>query len=325
MNQSDFSFSRKHGLMLPSSDLRRSRDRPAVLTLGGSVSGHFKMEAVRPDGSRRFLAEFDNLITDIGLERWGTGAIIGWCRAGSGSTEPSVGDTSLAIPVAATNNTVFNAYGAQASAPYFGWYTTTYRFATGAAAGNISEVGIGWESTGSTLWSRALVLDGEGEPTTVTVLSDEVLDVTYTLRLYPPLTDTTFALTMSGVEYTVTARAAYVTGVNAWCPYPLSQIGANPSHYPIVYAGTLGAITSTPSGTANNGPLIGSPQAYSATSHQRDILHFWDLLYGNIGDVTSVVLPSSLGVYQFQFSPTFNKIGTKQLSLTLRVSWARRP
>lgn len=325
MNQSDFSFSRKHGLMLPSSDLRRSRDQPAVLTLGGSVSGHFKMEAVRPDGSRRFLAEFDNLITDIGLERWGTGAVAGWCRVGSGSSEPNVSNTALDIPVAATNTTISASNGAQSTAPYFGWITTTYRFAVGAAAGNISEVGIGWASTGSTLWSRALVLDGEGEPTTITVLSDEVLDVTYTLRLYPPLTDTTFALTMSGVEYTVTARAAQVTAWQAWSPFPNSVIGQNPYYYPAVYAGAIGAITGSPSGTAGSSALLGSPQAYSAASHQRNILHFWDLLYGNIGDVTSVVLTSSLGVYQFQFSPTFNKIGTKQLSLTLRVSWARRP
>ena len=149
-------------------------------------AGWFKIEATRPDGTRRVLADwFPNLILNGGLDRMGANPdYLSWCQVGSGSTAPVAAQTALVNRIAGTSTQQNNVSGAQASAPYYGWYRRTYRFAQGVAAGNLSEVGVGWATSGS-LFSRALILDGGGSPTTITVLSDEVLDVTYELRRYP--------------------------------------------------------------------------------------------------------------------------------------------
>ena len=68
------------------------------------VAGHFCVNAVRPDGSVRALAEFPNLITDWGLNRMASNGYLAYCHVGSGSTPPAFGDTSLDVFIAETNN-----------------------------------------------------------------------------------------------------------------------------------------------------------------------------------------------------------------------------
>ena len=56
-------------------------------------------------------------------------------------------------------------YGAQASAPYYGWRRKTFRFAVGSgiANENLNEVGIGWDTIeGAYLATRALIVDISG-------------------------------------------------------------------------------------------------------------------------------------------------------------------
>ena len=129
-----------------------------------TVAGYYKFEAFREDadgneipGSRRVAADwFPNLITDVGLEAMGTvsvSTLTSWCRVGSGTTAPAFTDTGLVAQVAATNAEQASSYGAQAAAPYYGFYTITRRFAAGAAAGNLSEVGMADASTGGTLYT----------------------------------------------------------------------------------------------------------------------------------------------------------------------------
>src|SRR5690606_4774599 len=75
-----------------------------------------------------------------------------------------------------------------------GWYeiTVSHQFGQGQAAGNLSEIGIQHTSTSGPLWSRALILDGQGNPTTITVLPDDFLTCYYTLRIMIPKEDAVF-------------------------------------------------------------------------------------------------------------------------------------
>ncbi|HIQ53190.1 MAG TPA: hypothetical protein EYH51_08015, partial [Pseudomonas pachastrellae] len=179
------------------------------------AEGWYKFEAVRPDGTKRVLADwFPNLITDAGLERMASNSDwLGYCQVGSGNNPPNVLDTALANRVGSSNTAQASASGAQAEEPYFCWQRRTVRFAEGVAAGNLSEVGMGWTSSGN-LFSRALILDSEGNPTTITVAADEILDVTYEFRFYPRLTDVTGSVTLTGNiagTYDYVMRAASVT------------------------------------------------------------------------------------------------------------------
>ena len=295
----------------------------------GTVKGRFKLTAIRPDGTERVLADwFDNLIVDTGLNRMGSGAIGTWCFVGTGSTPPVVGDTAMQSIVASTSSQQETLAGQQASAPYFGWTRRRFRFATGAAAGNLAEVGIGWATGGTSLFSRALIVDGVGTPTTITVLSDEILDVTYELRLYPPLVDQTVDVVIAGVTYTTTIRASSVNASN-WQPNGLLDYGARgPSNSLSMtpYAGPIGTILQAPSGTTGTNIAPGF-FAYSNNSLKLAVTGTWTLDQGNIagGGIGALVLLHAgyLGTFQFGFSAKIPKDNTKILTLSFEVSWAR--
>ena len=287
-------------------------------------AGWFKIEAIRPDGTRRVLADwFPNLILNGGLDRMGANSeYLGWCQVGSGSTAPVATQTALVNRIAGTNTHQNSVYGAQASAPYYGWFRRTFRFAQGVAAGNLSEVGVGWATSGS-LFSRALILDGGGSPTTITVLSDEVLDVTYELRRYPGTVDLTGTVVLDGVTHDWISRASGVTTNGIW-----TESGPMVLDFAQSFSGDIGAVTALfPSGTSRT--LSVTPLAYSSGSYTCAATVSAGLNDSNFaGGIRSIVVRSyyaRIGSYQIQFDPAIPKDNTKVLSLTIQHSWARRP
>ena len=249
-----------------------------TLHINEQIAGYYRFEAVRLNDcgeelSRRVAADwFPNLITDGGLDRYGTtNDWLGWCQVGSGSATPAFLDTALASRIAGTSNVAgAQTTGAQASSPYYTWRRKTFRFAAGLAAGNISEVGVGWSEVGN-LFSRALVLDAQGNPTTITVLADEVLDVTYEFRCYAPASDTSGTITLDGANYDWLARAANVTSTDEFAGWLVPRSAAlNPEGLAthLAFEGGIGAITSAPGG-ASVGGLGTSDAAYSIGSHSR--------------------------------------------------------
>jgi hypothetical protein len=291
------------------------------------ICGHFTMEAVRPDGRRRKLADFDNLILDSGLNRIGTNSDwLNACQVGTGTNAATVNDTGLQTYLAGTTTlSVSSATTAQANAPYYTQNTRTYRFAAGVAAGNLSEVGVGWSSgSGSNLFSRARILDSSDNPTTITVLSDEFLDVTYRIRNYAPPSDTTGTVVINGVTHTYTVRAGQANSVvysDTWgFTAAALRTGANVT----AYSGTLGAITSSPTGTASSAPTT-SALSYSQSSLYRDRTAEWGLSNANFGGgIGAFYVEFAGGKLQIGMSPNIMKTNSQTLSMTFRYSWARK-
>jgi len=293
----------------------------------GSLAGRFKMEAIKLDGTRRLVADwFDNLILDQGLNRLGTGPVISYVHVGSGATAPVAANTAMQTFVAATNTQTTGAVdGTQPTPPYYGWRRWVFRFPAGAAAGNLSEVGVGW-ATGANLFSRALILDGVGVPTTKTVLSDEYLDVTYELRLYPPTVDQTFQLTIGGIVYDFTLRAANVTS-NNWHVNTLAStfgVDNNGAFSMNPYPGPIGTITQLPSGSAAaGGSLI--LNAYSNNSLKRTGKFTFGLTAGNVpGGIGAFSLTSPIGAFQVGVTPVIPKDATKVFTMDVEYTWARK-
>lgn len=301
------------------------------------AAGFFKLVATnRRTGRRRLVADwFPNLITDVGLNQMGIGAFRNCCVVGTGSNAPNVADTQLQTTTAKSTTGAPNIPGAtaQSTAPYYGQTSTGFRFTVGSAAGNLTEVGIGWTTGSGTsnyiLWSRALILDGFGSPTTVTVLADEVLDVYYAIRMYAPTVDATYSINISAVPYDCVSRAASVTNASSWgvnsdrVLFTLSK--ANGS-YPYVYNGDIGAITASPSGVIYQGAMTITNAAYSNNSLVQDATLSWGLDQGNLtGGIKSIYYQTGVGVYQTSFDPPIPKDNTMVLSIPFRVGWARRP
>lgn len=289
------------------------------------VKGYYKIEAVRPDGSRRLLADwFPNLITNGGLNEIGSdNSWLTGCFVGSGNTAPSNTDTSLVALVGSQNGAMTSTQGAQGSPPYFGTLTTVFRFPAGNATGNLAEVGIGVDATH--LFSRALILDGGGSPTTITVLVSEALDVTYQLQNHAPTSDVIGSAVIGGVTYTTTARAALTTGAGNWATLP--DIGGVNSVQ--VFSGAIGAVTSNPSGSVDGADSCVN-NAYSNNSLQRDAIVTYGLTRGNVGGILAIQgflgqLFGGMGSIQVGLNAAIPKDATKVLTLTVRHTWSRFP
>lgn len=303
------------------------------INIEAGVCGLFQFETFRCDengveipGSRQIKVPFfPNLITDAGLNRMGEFQNWkAWCQVGSGTATPTVLDSALASRIAGSNS-ITNTIGSSAEAPWYGWSRNVYRFAAGVATGNIAEVGVGWANTGS-LFSRALVVDSGGNPTTITVLADEFLDVTYEFRQYAPASDGAGTVTLGGVDYSYAARAAEAN-LAAWrqsvggSPMGVGTGGSQPS---LAYNGAIGAITGSPSGA--NTFVLAEKAAYVNNSLAAKTLVTASPAQGNLaGGIKSIRL-SSLGVgsYQIEFTPNIPKTTENSLSLTVSYSWARK-
>lgn len=292
------------------------------------LSGEYRLVVRRvvDGGVTRDTGWIPNLITNAGLNRLGSGGWSGWCHIGTGTTAPAVGDVALAVQAASTNSTAPGGGNSNSGSPlYRTTATLVYRFNAGQLNGNYTEVGISWSN--STLWSRALIVDGGGSPTSITVTSSEFLDVFYRLTMVPDLTDHNYSCTIQGVNYGVTRRASWVGSAGAWNPNRSGAwipAGGQGSNIISAYSGTLGAVTGFPSGTqATKG---GSPSvgAYVNNSYTRTSSVSIALGELNVpGGIKSIAVDDSVGSWQHQFSPVIPKDDTKVMSLSFSMSWGR--
>lgn len=305
---------------------------------GSHMAGWYKIEKLKvgADGvpieaSRTLAADwFPNIITNQGLNRIGTGQWLNACHVGSGAATPQFTDTGLQSFLAGTTVVNDSTLSAQGAPPYYGLRRNTYRFNAGIATGNISEVGVGWASTGSVLFSRALILDGGLNPTTITVLADEVLDVTYEIRAYPPDSDVVSNITITGVgTVSVTARAASVTVGGLWAPVQAGTLGGFPATAGTAYSGLIGGVTGSPAGTSSSSLSVAN-NAYANNSYQRSGVITYGLNNGNVGGIKSILCglgqgSGGLGSMQFEFDTAINKTAAQTLTITVNHTWARRP
>lgn len=314
----------------------------AEVNLG--LAGFFQIEKCKVDStgnpieSTRVIAApwQKNLILNQGLNLFfGTSVTFTqYCRVGSGSATPANTDTALQSQIASSSTIQASVTGTQNStSPYYGWLRKTYRFVAGIATGNISEVGIGGGTT-TNLFSRALILDGLGAPTTITILSDEVLDVIYEVRSYVPVSDVTGTLTL-GVEggsydYSIRGVNADTSGATPWN----QNDGSNWSSMALPSANYYTALSNTQiaqtaewssGGTSRESMNVaGTWSTYTAGNFYRDLSFLVDLNYGNhSGGFGSLRLLLTASAWSFCFDPIIPKNNTKKFTMVVRFSVAR--
>ena len=335
-------FVRNTNLLVPTKD--------DALVARTEMAGLFEIKKFKADAfgnkiekSGQVCAEFPNLILNQGLDRMALPEpfILNACQVGTGSAAPAETQTALQTFLAGTSNRVSTTKSIQSSSPFWGSLSVTYEFAVGAAAGNLTEVGVGWATTGSILFSRALIVDGSGSPITITILSDEILQVIYTLRLYPVEADTPAVVTISGTNYTFTRRPAFVTNVDVWAyitdvggPTSIAGFGIPTlGGLPAAHSVGMGLITAGPTGTAITANTR-TNATYVTGTYNRDSTMIWNIGSANfgVGGIQSFVVNAgrggsgggSSGTYQYGVSPAIPKINTQVLTLNHRMTWNRR-
>lgn len=306
-----------------------------LVTLTTELAGRFRLRkgVVMPDGSEKITGGtdwFDNLITNRGMNAIGelasgSGSILVACQVGTGSATPTFADTTLSNRIATTTTVQSTNSSIVVGPPRYGRRTIVFRFAQGAAAGNLTEVGISYQTTANgLLYSRALIQDASGNPTVLTVLPTEFLDVEYETRLYIPTGDSTFSILVGGTPTVVTGRVALNGNPSAWCDgIPHLKSMGGPLFSQFLYSGALGAESSGPAGLIGNSLGYSTGMApYVPDSYYMDYERFYGINDGN-GNIRCVMQTTSMGAFQFEYNPVIPKDNTKTMTLRFRHSWAR--
>lgn len=308
-----------------------------------TLQGRYRIVATKLDGRSRVVADwFENLILETGLVGMGLNHYCTTCVVGTGNAAPDTAQTSLQNLLASTTTVNARQFGTNDGFPYYGWARRTYRFATGVATGVISEVGVGWSSVG--LFSRSLIKDSEGNPTSMVILSDETLDVTYELRLYANTTDQVSVRTIGGAEHTCTIRPAGLSSVARWAGDAgtlESQTAANVTGIglrPLIFGSTATHEWQIGSSADDMTTFLSQPSVVNESPHwaTKTVAGYlndkttrgtatWGLNYGNYaGGIKAVTWTTlGLGTYQIGFNPPIPKTGAHIFTLNLAVSWDR--
>ena len=190
-----------------------------MIKLGNTVSvkGHYILEKYDAKTNKlKQVLEFDNVILNqifdalyTGNEYYRNFEIV----LGTGTSTPLPTNTGLDNKIVAASCSVNKLYSN--SAPDYAVankYST--RFNAGAINNTITEIGLRVNLDGYITASRSLILDNNGNPTSLTVAENEYLDISYILTYYPNLTETTGTFELDGVTYEYLNKPINVTNIS---------------------------------------------------------------------------------------------------------------
>lgn len=234
-------------------------------------------------------------------------------RVGSGTTAPTAGQTTLVSLLASIGGGSAGSIQYTESADVIAngiWsktITMTFQFGLGQFTGNVSEVGFALPNvTAPTVHTRALVVDGNGNPTSITVTAQDQLTVIYKLTVSVPYTVQTGTVVISGVTYNYTAAKTAPTTMGAG-----AIIWPNGAITTAAYNGAFGAVGENPSGTSAAITVAfpasaGTRRNFTVTAATGD---------ANLaGGITAINMN---GGFKFGFTPAIPKTSTQTLSLTV--------
>ena len=322
-----------------------------IIELKSELEGIIKLEIIKPDGTLKeaegLNTPFYNLITDAGLNFVIGGSNVSlatqYCKVGTSSTPPTVNDTTLGAQTGSVSPRVvaISRTIQYTTEPYYSNHKRVYTFAVGSVSGNLTEIGFFSAATGGTMWSRALIKDSGGNPTTLAILATEQLKVTYTVRRYiPSLLTGSFTLNTNGtcstINYTITP-ANIATFSSPWynedCHCSTVYTGVYPYE-----TNVLGAITSTPgdvttiAGETREVYIQGSFQELfyikipaSGANFATGIgsISFWTIVNDGGRGYDPYTGYDAFTGYQCSFSPKIMKTSSQMLTIGIKLSWGR--
>lgn len=324
------------------------QDRQLMVNLHFGLGGHFtiykgKLDANNEPVTREYVTDFDNMVLDTGLQRIGiSDDWMNWLHLGSGTTPPAPLQNSLVnatykgnnlAPHEALSSHTKHSINIEDPLNPYCWVTRVFRVPPRGENRTYSELGVGWSD--SNLFSRTLIKDQLGVQSTITILGDEYLDVTYEVRLYLPVDTAEYTVTPTGDDIeprVITINAsALSTHTNSW------TFGWGLAHYNKpgslcgdhlqflhnrFFTGRRGGIYQDP-----EGDVVGiefNANSKVRTSDTSMTFNFTRDLQDNIGTLRTMQV-SQLGYcFQMQFSPPFVKTNEDRFNISYSISWGRR-
>lgn len=278
-----------------------------VMQTKAGVKGHYNLKVIDSrNGQLRYETEFDNLITNSGLDKLCSDPVsdfFNYCAVGTGTTAPEVTNTTLAAQVGSRQSDSSLTPSNSGGSPWWNKLAVTYIFNTAGSRGidgvALAEVGIFPSGSGAEMHSRALILDGAGNPTTITLLDYEVLVVSYSLQWYYDESDHTGVISIGGEDYNYTARISQL-GDSSWnyCIIPTTSYSAA-----VYESQTLGPVTGRPSGAVSN--ISVTANAYTPGTYYRTYNAFCGISVGNFPLGIGIVV---MGQQNAQMQVSFDKV-----------------
>ena len=170
-----------------------------------SLSGKYKLQIHKSNGQLKKELEFDNMILNSAwtLNVTSLGFHFSNFHLGTGTTPPQFTDTTLEARVVSSNrgHTNYLGFPTVDYANFRATYSVGYQFTPGQATGTFTEVGVGALANGTNLFSRSLIKDSNGNPTSITILADEYLTIVYSFIFQSPTEDIPFTCTVKNQVY----------------------------------------------------------------------------------------------------------------------------
>lgn len=278
-------------------------------------------------GEPWLVSEFDNLITDVGLDNLGTDNPLQYIYLSTNNAEPTVNDSTI-IEILASKKIhllfgVSQGPDSKSKAPHYVSCNYTVDFAAGEGTGNIAKIGTGKNSDGSGLWSSALIKNNDVN-TVINKLPDEILKVVYNLRLYINTSDYVNTVTISGNPHDVIVRVA---DFNRWGSLPLDTILL--MELASVFDANISDMYATPLGNVND-RVFNTPLSYVPGSYEKGYVFTLEIGEGNFAKGIKSLLIISPNDYlkkkywQISFTPPIMKTSSDRLSFPpFYIQWGR--
>lgn len=291
------------------------------------VRGEFKVRILSKLGEvRHELPWQDNLITNSGLDflcfnNAPQRLFSETLDIGQGNVEPTNSDTSLSVFLknirfaTKTKALVLDEVGNTLTSTV----DSKFVFNTGIANKNISELGVKSDGSG-VIFTRALIKDSLGNPTTITPLEGEILEVVYRVHAVYSTIPTTAVITdtESGNTFNTSTMIADVTNEETWnncVDSPLAPVKrgtSNGQEYLYFSNAGISNIDTSPRYNSGSKPLTPIPpnlifSSYVAGTHKRivtikiqpSLINDWA-----VDGIKSVTIQTTLGLWQTEYTNT---------------------
>ena len=318
------------------------------------LSGEYNFVIKHEDGTQTETGWFRNMILDRGLRtiieysssNLPNNGMLGACYVGDGTAQPAATQLGIMGTLKGSAGVV----NQSATVTYLGSPTYArealfqYIFPLGNVVGTIAEVVIALPGYATSAgFSRALITDGSGNPTTLTLSATDQLTVYYKLTIAPQLTDITGSVVLDGITYNFVGRASNVSN---WLPsgvtsnalsatygYLQSQTATTRSFLIGGPTSVIGSITGSPSNTVAGDATSCTLGAVTSTANgfYRDVTFTWVPGAGNVaGGIKTLRHGNGSNdgntqycFFQYEFDTPIPKINTQTLTLTFRFALIR--
>ena len=303
--------------------------------------GEVKVIVKRADDTVRLdTGFFPNVITNLGLDAIGNdNDLFTFCAVGGGNSKPLNTNTKLdnPLPVGSqiSSESKYDYDPVRDTEFYKCSRTVGYRF-EGLDNKNISEVGLvgDYRPELHSAFTRTLIKNSAGEPTVITVLSGEILELQYRLWQVFDVKDKDQVVTamIDGVEvpFNVKIRLAGVGGNLGGSWSYAAVVGAHltfqGNNFHQFGTGELGEITGQNSGGLTN--VYGlSWEAYQPSTYKRKF-YVNASITDAVHPIRSFLFFTGLGAYQVRFGTVdgdlpIDKTNQDMLQLGFEMSWGR--